>query len=56
MLTIDQIISAQRECCICRCELVDYPLGANNPHPVTADGAACDSCNRLFVVPAREGV
>lgn len=53
-MTVEAIASAPRTCCICREELADWPCGANNPDPVTADGACCDTCNRILVIPARE--
>lgn len=53
-MNISDIVDAPRTCCICFEGLPDWPIGANNPYPVTADGACCDSCNRLIVLPARE--
>ena len=53
-MNVIDIVAAPRLCCICREELADWPCGANNADPVTADGACCDSCNEVFVIPARE--
>lgn len=53
-MNITDIVNAPMLCSICREELSDWPCGANNPDPVTADGACCDSCNKIFVIPARE--
>ena len=55
-MNVDDITAAPRTCCICREELADWPYGANNPDPVTADGMCCDSCNQHIVVPTRESL
>ncbi|MBP2450509.1 hypothetical protein [Mycolicibacterium lutetiense] len=53
-MNVIELVTAPRLCCICGEELADWPCGANNADPVTADGDCCDSCNRIFVIPARE--
>lgn len=55
-MNITDFTDAPRACCICRDQIPNWPLGANNPEPVTADGACCDSCNRQIVLPAREAI
>lgn len=39
-----------KECCICGNEFEGW---GNNPWPVKREGECCDSCNNLYVVPAR---
>ena len=53
-MTVNDIVTAPRTCCICRDVLAEWPLGANNPDPVAADGDCCDSCNEHIVLPVRE--
>ncbi|WOC12570.1 hypothetical protein [Gordonia sp. MP11Mi] len=53
-LKVTDLVDAPHACCICCEQLPEWPLGANNPYPVTADGACCNSCNRQVVIPARE--
>lgn len=53
-MNIDDVTTAARTCCICNEELADWPCGANNPEPVTADGHCCNSCNDNIITPARE--
>lgn len=38
------------KCCICGIEIKGY---GNNPEPVRHDGECCDSCNGMYVIPAR---
>lgn len=37
-------------CVICESEIKGY---GNNPWPVTEEGRCCDTCNNLYVIPAR---
>lgn len=39
---------------VCLEPIFEWPVGANNADPVTADGFCCDSCNRQIVIPTRE--
>lgn len=38
------------KCCICGCEIVGY---GNNPDPVKLKGRCCDTCDWMYVIPAR---
>lgn len=53
-MNIADIVTAPRVCCICLELIAEWPVGANNADPVTADGFCCDSCNRQIVIPTRE--
>lgn len=52
-VNVDDIIRAPHTCCICLDEIPDYPIGANNPDPVTTEGQCCDICNWNHVIPQR---
>lgn len=55
-MNVSDVTDSPHTCCICREKLPDWPCGANNPDPVTADGHCCNSCNENIVTPAREAV
>ncbi|WP_301144649.1 hypothetical protein [Mycolicibacterium fortuitum] len=55
-MKVSDVTDSPHICCICREVLPDWPRGANNPDPVTADGHCCNSCNDSIVTPAREAV
>ena len=39
----------KKKCCICGCEFYGW---GNNPWPYKGD-SCCDSCNSMYVIPAR---
>ena len=46
----NQTIKKEQRCCICNRKFTGW---GNNPYPVKPDGRCCDSCNSMYVIPAR---
>ena len=40
----------EKKCCICGRTFTGW---GNNPWPVRLNGRCCDSCNSMYVLPAR---
>lgn len=56
-MNVSDIVNGPRTCCICLEELTQWPIGAHNADPVAPLGSeCCDTCNDMFVTPAREAL